>query len=250
MSADPTIADVISGSSRWCVVVGDAIDVIAGLAPGSASAIVTDPPYASTGDAASVMSRDGAPREVQFYEAWAREHLAAWFRMLGPAGAAWFTVDWRGAMAFDMAAHKLGIKAPTVGVWDRGGMGMGYVLRKVWEAFVVVQGHEFRRLQTDEVDLWRHEWNPAHRTSTHGAEKPVALMRRAVRLVSSTGDLIIDPFAGSGTTGEAALAEGRRIIMVERDEQFASIARRRCAAASSGRDWKNPQQETMFGVAS
>ena len=248
MTTGPTIADVLSGASRWCVVVGDALDVIADLAPGSVAAIVSDPPYASTGDAASVMSREGAPKEIQFYEAWAREHLAAWFRMLGPAGAAWFTVDWRGAMAFDMAAHKLGIKAPTVGVWDRGGMGMGYVLRKVWEGFVVVQGHEFRRRLTDEVDLWRHEWSPAHRSSEHGAEKPVPLMRRAIRLVSDVGDVILDPFAGSGTTGESAIAEGRRVILVERDPAFAAGAAARCASFGERIDWRHPEQRTLFDV--
>ena len=247
--SDPRIADVVSGVSRWCVVQGDAIEVIGGIDPGSVAAVVTDPPYASTGDAASFVSREGVAKEIQFYEAWAREHLASWMKMMGPSGAAWFTVDWRGAMAFDLAAHRLGIKPPVVGVWDRGGLGMGHVLRKVWEAFVVIQGVDFKRRLTDEPDLWRHEWHPGSRTSAHGAEKPVALMRRAVRLVSSIGDLIVDPFAGSGTAGEAALAEGRRIIMIERDAQFASIARDRCAAAADGRDWRNPQQETMFGFA-
>ena len=242
----PTVADVLAGTSPWCVVVGDALEAIAGLSAGSVAAIVTDPPYASTGDAASVMTREGAPREVQFYESWAREHLAAWFRLLGPSGAAWFTVDWRGAMAFDMAAHKLGIKSPTVGVWDRGGMGMGHILRKVWEGFVVIQGLEFRRRLTDEVDLWRHEWSPSHRATGHGAEKPVPLMRRAIRLVSDVGDVIVDPFAGSGTTGEAAIAEGRRAILIERDPDFAAIAIARCSALESRIDWRQPEQRMLF----
>ena len=247
---EATISDVLSGSAQWCVVTGDALDIIGSLPVESVAAVVTDPPYASTGDAASFVSREGVAKEIQFYEAWAREHLASWFRLMGPRGAAWFTVDWRGAMAFDLAAHRLKIKPPVVGVWDRGGLGMGHVLRKVWEAFVVVQGAEFKRLLTDETDLWRHEWHPANRTSMHGAEKPVPLMRRAIRLISLPGDVVLDPFAGSGTTGEAAIAEGRRAVMIERDEQFAATARDRCAAVEKGRDWRAPLQETLFGAAS
>ena len=227
----------------------DGLDTVRALASGSVSAIVSDPPYASTGDAASLMVREGAPKEIQFYEAWAREHLTEWLRVLGPSGAAWFTCDWRGAMAFDMAAHRLRCKPPVVGVWDRGGLGMGHVLRKVWEAFVVIQGADFKRRATDEPDLWRHEWSAAHRSGLHGAEKPVALVARAVRLVSDRDAVILDPFAGSGSTGEAALTEGRRVILVERDAEFAAIASARCASTVDGRDWRNPEQTSLFGGA-
>ena len=248
MSATPD--DVLAGRARWCVVVGDALDLVRSLPDGAVDAIVSDPPYASTGDAASLMVREGAPKEIQFYEAWAREHLREWLRVMGPKGAAWFTCDWRGAMAFDMSAHRLGCKPPVVGVWDRGGLGMGHVLRKVWEAFVVVQGAEFVRRRADEPDLWRHEWRAAHRSGLHGAEKPIALVARAVRLVSDPGAVVLDPFAGSGTTGEAAIREGRRAILFERDPEFAAIAAGRCEAAVDGRDWRRPEQGALFGVAS
>ena len=82
MTRDATVADVLEGRARWCVVCGDAAEVLSAVGDDSVDAIVTDPPYASTGDAASVMmSREGTasvPREVQFYEAWAREHLREW----------------------------------------------------------------------------------------------------------------------------------------------------------------------------
>ena len=53
-------------------------------------------------------------------------------------------------------------------------------------------------------------------------------MRWLVRLVTRPGDVVLDPFGGSGTTGVAALAEGRRVILVEREPRFAEIARQRC----------------------
>jgi DNA modification methylase len=63
--------------------------------------------------------------------------------------------------------------------------------------------------------------------------KSVALMRWLLRLVTKPGDVILDPFGGSGTTGVAALLEGRRVILVEREPQYAAIARARIAAAEA-----------------
>lgn len=246
--SEATADDVLAGRARWCVVEGDAIETLRTMADGSVAAIVTDPPYASTGDAASVMQSSHAkvfsvPREVQFYEAWAREHLREWVRVLRPDGAAWFTCDWRGAMAFDLAAHKIGHKAPVVGVWDRGGLGMGHILRKTWEAFVVIPMPHFTRKRADVPDLWRVEWSAARRECDHAAQKPVALYERAVDLVTDPDAVIYDPFAGSGTTGEAALRKGRRVILCERDADYAAIARRRCAAAEAGSDWRAPAEQ-------
>ena len=90
MSRDATPSDVLSGKALWCVVVGEALEVFPSLPAACLQAIVTDPPYASTGDAASVMTSRGKvhliPREHQFYEAWAREHLRAWSRVLSLEG--------------------------------------------------------------------------------------------------------------------------------------------------------------------
>lgn len=61
--------------------------------------------------------------------------------------------------------------------------------------------------------------------------KPTALMRAIIRDYSRSGDVVLDPFAGSGTTGKAALAEGRRAVLVERVPGYAEIARRRVAEA-------------------
>lgn len=66
-------------------------------------------------------------------------------------------------------------------------------------------------------------------SNDHPTVKSIALMRWLVDLVTQRGDLVLDPFAGSGTTGVACLASGRRVILVERDPRFAEIARQRCA---------------------
>jgi site-specific DNA-methyltransferase (adenine-specific) len=76
----------------------------------------------------------------------------------------------------------------------------------------------------------------------HPTQKSVALMRWFVRLVSAPGDLILDPFTGSGTTGVAALLEGRRFLGVERDEHHHAVACARLTEAAA-----TPVQLALFG---
>jgi site-specific DNA-methyltransferase (adenine-specific) len=62
---------------------------------------------------------------------------------------------------------------------------------------------------------------------SHPTVKPLALMRWLVRLVTPPAGLILDPFAGTGTTGEAALAEGLRAVLIERDPGYVQLIRAR-----------------------
>lgn len=66
----------------------------------------------------------------------------------------------------------------------------------------------------------------------HPTVKPVALMRWLIRLVTPPDGTVIDPFAGSGTTGMAAMYEQRRFVGIEREQEYADIAARRITAAA------------------
>jgi hypothetical protein len=57
--------------------------------------------------------------------------------------------------------------------------------------------------------------------------KPLALMRWLVRLVTPPGGLVLDPFAGSGTTGEAAVMEGFNAVLIERDPTYLPLIEQR-----------------------
>lgn len=61
----------------------------------------------------------------------------------------------------------------------------------------------------------------------HPTVKPLALMRWLVRLVTPYGGTVLDPFAGSGTTVEASLAEGMRCIAIEREDVYLPLIRER-----------------------
>lgn len=74
--------------------------------------------------------------------------------------------------------------------------------------------------------------NPFQRNSSvaknnHPTVKPTELMRYLVRLVTPPNGTVIDPFAGSGTTGKAAILEGFNFIGIEKEREYAEIARKR-----------------------
>jgi site-specific DNA-methyltransferase (adenine-specific) len=65
----------------------------------------------------------------------------------------------------------------------------------------------------------------AEGVSAHPTVKPLALMRWLVRLVTPPGGLVLDPFAGTGTTGQACALEGFRCVLAEKDPDSAELAR-------------------------
>jgi len=65
--------------------------------------------------------------------------------------------------------------------------------------------------------------------SKHPTVKPVDLMRYLVRLVTQPKGLVLDPFAGSGTTGMACMAEGFNAVLIEREDEYVADIKRRLA---------------------
>ena len=68
----------------------------------------------------------------------------------------------------------------------------------------------------------------------HPTQKPLRLVRRAILASSKEGDLVFDPFCGSGTTGVASKELGRFFVGAEKEEGYAGLAARRIGAAVRG----------------
>jgi len=71
------------------------------------------------------------------------------------------------------------------------------------------------------------EGSPKARSNVHPTVKPIGLMRWIVRLVVPPGGVVLDPFTGSGSTGIAAVLEGRQFVGIERQAEYMQIARAR-----------------------
>lgn len=81
------------------------------------------------------------------------------------------------------------------------------------------------RLPARPTRLYSGSSSPPHlRHNIHPTVKPLALMRWLVRLTTPSGGLVLDPFTGSGSTGAAAVLEGRRFLGIEREPEYVDIA--------------------------
>jgi site-specific DNA-methyltransferase (adenine-specific) len=81
------------------------------------------------------------------------------------------------------------------------------------------------------VDVWEIPAESATRVG-HPAPFPVELPRRLIELYTYAGDLVLDPFIGSGTTAVAAVRTARHFVGFDTDESYVALARRRLAAES------------------
>jgi DNA modification methylase len=92
------------------------------------------------------------------------------------------------------------------------------------------------KIEKKDFDEWFQQiWNiPGASTRNHPAPFPLELATRLVRMFSFTGDTVLDPFCGSGTTMIAALKHARHSIGVEIDREYCRMAARRLKAESAG----------------
>src|SRR5918995_3498294 len=94
-----------------------------------------------------------------------------------------------------------------------------------------------RNPQAQVSSVWRIASVPMREKShgRHPTQKPLRLLRRAVLASSEEGELVFDPFSGSGTTGVAAKELDRFFVGAETEQEYAELAERRIGAAVRGR---------------
>lgn len=143
------------------------------------------------------------------------EGVRAWRDDLQAAGARWDTTC---AWVKPDAAPRFNGQGPARG----------------FEAFVTCwAGTGYRRWNGGgKRGVYTHTVNPPGRDGHHPTEKPLALMREIIRDFTQPGEVVCDPFMGSGATGVAALMEGRRFIGIDADPAWFGVARDRISAAA------------------
>ena len=114
--------------------------------------------------------------------------------------------------------------APAFGMGD-----LSFPWKGSWEEIYV--GGQGWRGHRDEGVLRGHlVHSHESRGRTHPTKKPVSLLRHFIRKLPPDA-VILDPFAGTGATGVAAVIEGRQAILIEQDERYIPTIRRRIAEA-------------------
>ena len=212
------------------VIHGDCLDVLPTLEAGSVDAIVTDPPYGTEAP------KDGYGRRVgkQFIQGDADLSLVEAMlshapRLLKPGG--WLAFFCSPKRRFDVESLCRVAAVPVRGevVWDKKTPGLGGGIRYQHETILLCCGDSGR----DSLFSVISEFCERERHGKHPHQKPLRLIASLVRYCSRPGELILDPFAGSGTTPIACRKSGRRCLAVESDARWIPVINRRLADAAT-----------------
>ena len=234
---------IVCGSSR------DSSSIAKCLNGDVAEAVFTDPPY-NVKVNGHVRGKKGGFKEFAegSGEMSHKEFLALLVDALGSAvayikpGAVIFScMDWRHHVEMDEALEKLGLDILNICVWSKSNGGMGSLYRSRHEFVFVAK--KPGASHTNNVKLGQHGrnrtnvWEYAGATggakdpdddwAAHPTVKPVRLVMDALLDVTAPGDLVLDPFLGSGTTLMAAERTGRRCVGVEIEPAYVDLAIRR-----------------------
>lgn len=202
---------------------GDSREILPDLP--SVRLVVTDPPYVFGIASSSQEGKAGGWGDMMNAASWYAGWLTQCQRLtLHKDGAAWVFNSWRSFPVLARGAYESRWPITSLLVWDKRTLGPGgqQGLRPSYELIALFAQPEFAIANRGLPDIWQ-ESNVSQRQ--HPAQKPLNLCRRLIR--ESGGGIVLDPFCGSGTTLEAAKAEGCEAIGIEIEERYCEIAAKR-----------------------
>jgi site-specific DNA-methyltransferase (adenine-specific) len=241
-------------SDAWQIIAGDCREVMSTLDPGSVRLVFADPPY-NQGVKYGPHYNDRLTPEK--YLALARVWIPAAARLLTDDGSFWLLIshEWDWQLIPLALAAGLHYRQPITW-YEKFGVNCKRKFNLCTRSLLWFTRHptrfvfnasdpEIRRpsaRQTEYNDkranpngkLLDNVWNIPRVAGTHRerlpefpTQLPIRLLRRVVACASEPGDLVLDPFNGSGTSGAACLELGRRYTGIEQSEFFATRARLR-----------------------
>jgi len=248
------------------ILVGDCIDHMNALPAGSVDLIFADPPY-------NLQLEQGLTRPDQskvdavdddwdkfdsfaHYDTFTRAWLAAARRLLKPDGALWVIGSYHNIFRVGTALQDLDFWMLNDVIWRkanpmpnfRGTRFTNAHETLIWAAKSqksrVTFNYEAMKLANDDTQM-RSDWlfpicTGAERLKddaddkVHPTQKPEALLFRILNATTKPGDIVLDPFFGTGTTGAVARKLGRHFIGIEREDTYIAAALKRIAAIRPG----------------
>jgi len=244
------------------VLVGDSIAMLRRLPPASVHAIFADPPYnlqlkgeLRRPDESVVDGVDDAwdrfP-DLAAYDAFTRAWLTECRRVLRKDGTIWVIGAYHNVFRLGVALQDLGFWILNDVIWRKANPMPNFRGRRftnahetlIWAAHGQESKYRFNyaamKALNDDVQM-RSDWfiplctggerlRDENGDKLHPTQKPEALLHRVILSCTQPGEVVLDPFLGSGTTAAVAKRLGRRFIGIEREERYASGARARLAA--------------------
>jgi site-specific DNA-methyltransferase (adenine-specific) len=247
------VVDVLEGRRRWAVICADNRVVLPLLEARAVAHVITDPPFdekTHRGARSQTSTYGGAVNRIDFSALESVNDLA---HALLPIARRW-------VVCF-CAQEQLGEYKAAVGPkqWIRSGFWnkpdgtpqlTGDRPGQGGEGIAVMHPPGRKRWNGGgKRAVWTHGVERVDRS--HPTQKPIGLMLELISDFTDEDELILDPFAGVGSTGVAALRLRRRVILVELDPKYAAVARERLEAEKEGLSLRDSRagQQSLFGGA-
>lgn len=238
---------------------GDSLELLGRMEAETFDMIFADPPYLLSDDGITCHSgrmvsvnkgewdrSRGVERDHEFVLEW----LDACRRVMKPDATIWVSGTHHIIYSVGFAMQKLGFKILNDIVWYKinppPNLSCRYFTHSteivLWAARSAKSRHTFNYDEMRAIDnapfdgpgrQMKSIWAIApptpleKRFGKHPTQKPVQLLNRLIRASTHAGDLILDPFVGSGTTCIAALANGRRCVGIDTSEEYLRLAQLR-----------------------
>lgn len=245
----PEFDAVMAGRERFVLFQGESLRILRELPDACVDAVICDPPYSSggftRGDRMSETANKyvlngtrlerpdfaGDNRDQRAFTYWCALWLSECLRIAKPGAPLCVFTDWRQLPSTTDAVQAGGWIWRGIVAWDKTTAVRPAMGRFTAQAEFVVWGSAGPMPPRSDVGCLDGVIREAVVVAEklHITGKPVGVMRELVKVCPPDG-IVLDPFAGSGTTGVAALIEGRRFIGVELLEVYAELARDRLVA--------------------
>lgn len=218
-------------SPKFKLMTGDCIEILSKTGPSCIDLVVTDPPYL-------VNSTDRAGRLVNDVESdWLEPAFEQISLVLKKDGFCVSFYDWSRAEEFLLVWKRVGLRPVGHLVWSKSyASNRTGFLRATHEcAYLLAQGAPARpECWINDLLPWSYSGNELHPT-----QKPVSALEPLIGAFSKPGDTVLDPFSGSGSTGQAALLQDRDFLGIELKREYNVLARDRLTRFGTDRsgDW-------------
>ncbi len=243
------------------ILAGDCIEAMNGLPAGSVDLIFADPPYnlqlkgtlhrPDNSRVAAVNDHWDQFSSFAAYDEFSRAWLAAARRILKPNGAIWVIGSYHNVFRLGAELQNQGFWILNDVVWRKSNPMPNFKGKRltnahetlIWasrdEAAKYTFNYEALKALNEGVQM-RSDWvipictgherlKDENGDKAHPTQKPEALLHRVILATTNPGDVVLDPFFGTGTTGAVAKMLGRDFIGIEREETYRTAATARIA---------------------
>jgi site-specific DNA-methyltransferase (adenine-specific) len=220
---------------------GDSLKILPAMPANTFDMIFADPPYHLSNDGFSIHANkkisvnkgewdksQGFKKDYEFHESW----IKACQRVLKPNGTIWITGTHHSIYKCGFALQRLGFHIINEISWHKPrakGNLSGRSFKAdhetvLWAKKSKSAKHTYHNQKLGTVWSIAAASKEEKKLKRHPTQKPLALLKQIILSSTNKGDLILDPFTGSSTTGVAALSLGRKFIGIDREKQYLDLS--------------------------